>query len=510
MAKLTPDIHAPDLERQVSAPAAKMPVPQPEPDDKSGTPWSKALNKFQTFRGIICVVPTAILWFLPVPAGLTVAAWHFFALFVGTVLGLMLNPLPMAAVILISTVFAVAVKLLTLKDALAAWGNPTAWLVFIAFLFAKGFIKTGLGRRIALILTRVFGDSTLKLSYLLSATDFILSPALPSNTARAGGIMFPIVKSLVVSFDSHPGPTARRIGSFLLICSYFSSCVTSAIFMTAMVSNVLIAEIARKTLGIDITWATWALAGIVPGIASLIIIPLFLYYYYPPELKKTPQAKAHAVDELRKMGPIKRNEIILVFIFFGVLTLWATAIYTNIDATLVGLLGLSAMLVTRILEWQDALEEKGAWDVFIWLGGIIGLADWLAKYGFIAWFAKLVAAHLVGIPWYVSLGLVVLIYFYSQYAFAGMTSHVVAMYAVLIAVAAVAGVPKYLIALTLAYTSSICAVLTPYGTAPAPIYFGAGYVEAKTWWKLGFIVSLLYIAIYVVIGGLWWKLLGLW
>ena len=210
------------------------------------------------------------------------------------------------------------------------------------------------------------------------------------------------------------------------------------------------------------------------------------------------------------MGPITRNEIILICIFFSVLTLWATALYTKIDATLVGLLGLSAMLVTGVIDWQDALEEKGAWDVFIWLGGIIGLADMLVKFGFIAWFAKNVATYLVGVPWYASLVLVVVIYFYSAYGFAGMTSHAVALYAGLIAVAAATGVPKYFSALPLAYMSSICAVLTHYGTAPAPIYLGAGYVDVGTWWKLGFIVSLIYILIYLVIGGLWWRLLGLW
>ncbi|MDR3592087.1 MAG: DASS family sodium-coupled anion symporter [Negativicutes bacterium] len=461
-------------------------------------------------KGFICVGSALVLWFLPVPDGLTATSWHYFALFFGTVLGLVLHPLPMAAVILISTVICVTVRLIPLKDALAAWGNPTIWLVFIAFLFARGFLKTGLGRRIALVLTKAFGDSTLKLAYVLSANDLIISPALPSNTARTGGIMFPIVKSLIVSFDSHPGPTARRIGSFLIMCSYFTGCVTSGMFMTSMVANVLLAEMAQKALGIEITWGLWAMAGIVPGLASLIAIPLFLYYYYPPELKKTPEAKALAARELEKMGPVTRNEKILVGIFLSVLILWATAIYTKIDATLVGLLGLTVMLTTRIIDWQDALDEKGAWDVFIWLGGIIGLADYLVKFGFIAWFAKAVAAYLVGVPWYASLVLVVVIYFYSAYAFAGMTSHAVALYTGLIVVAAAAGVPKYYIALTLAYMSSICAVLTHYGTAPAPLYYGAGYVDLKTWWKIGFLVSILYILIYLVIGGAWWKLLGLW
>lgn len=461
-------------------------------------------------KGLLCIAAMAVLWLIPVPTGLQPVAWRLFALFVATILGFLLQPLPSSAVILVSMIVGMSVGLIKLDDALASWGNSTIWLVFAAFLFAKGFIKTGLGRRIALVLTRAFGDNTLKLAYVLALNDLILAPATPSNTARSGGIIFPIVKSLAVSFDSVPGATARRVGSFLMLSTYFMGCITSAMFMTSMVSNPLIAELARKTLDIDISWALWIQASIVPGTLSIIVIPLFLYIFYPPELKSIPQAKVHAATELDNMGPISRYEKIMGCVFVIVLALWATSMATKLNATYVGLLGVCLMLVTRVIDWQDVLEEKAAWDVFIWLGGIIGMAGFLAKAGFITWFAKSVAIYLSGIPWYLSLLIVVLVYFYAHYGFAGMTSHIVLMYAGLAAVAVAAGAPKYLTALSLAYASSLCATITHFGTAPAPIYFGAGYVDQGTWWKYGFYVSVINIVIWVGIGGLWWKFLGLW
>jgi len=163
-----------------------------------------------------------------------------------------------------------------------------------------------------------------------------------------------------------------------------------------------------------------------------------------------------------------------------------------------------------VIEWQDVLEEKAAWDVFIWLGGTIGLAGFLANYGFITWFAQVVSAHLVGIPWVASWLLIVLIYFYAQYGFAGVTPHLVLMYSGFTAVAVAAGTPPFLAAFSLAAASSLCGSLTHFGTAPAAIYYGAGYVDQATWWKLGIWISIINLIIWLGVGSLWWKVLGLW
>ena len=461
-------------------------------------------------RGIVCVVVTAVIWWLPVPAGLRPEALHMFALFFGTILGFILQPVANSTVVIVSTVFGVGAGLIKLSDALGTWSNSIIWLVFAAFLFARGFIKSGLGKRIAYWLTHAFGDSTLKLAYVLALNDLIISPATPSNIARAGGIMFPIVKSLIVALGSEPGPTARKAGSFLIMSSVSIVFVTSAMFVTSMVSNSLIVELARKTVNIDISWTTWFLAGIVPGLVSIIAIPLFLYLYYPPELKKIPQAKALAAAELEKMGPVTIREKGMAAIFFIVLGLWATSTFTKLDATFIGLVGVSLMLLSTVIEWQDVLEEKAAWDVFIWLGGTIGLAGFLANYGFITWFAQVVSAHLVGIPWVASWLLIVLIYFYAQYGFAGVTPHLVLMYSGFTAVAVAAGTPPFLAAFSLAAASSLCGSLTHFGTAPAAIYYGAGYVDQATWWKLGIWISIINLIIWLGVGSLWWKVLGLW
>lgn len=462
------------------------------------------------YRWLIPLVIGVFLWFFPVPQGLTPVAWHLFAIFVTTIIGFILQPMTIGAVALLSITFTALSGVLKIGDALSGFSNSTIWLIVSAFLFSKGLIKTGLGKRIAYFLIRALGNSPLKLGYTLVLSDLVMSPATPSNTARGGGIIFPIVRSLSSAFGSEPGPTSRKIGAFLTQTTYQGNTITSAMFMTAMAGNPLIALLASKTLNIEISWGLWALAASVPGILSLIIIPYFLYKIYPPTLTDTREAQKIAGEELKKMGTPSYGEIIVGVVFVGALILWATSQFTRLDATTVALLAVSVMLISKVLTWNDVIEEKGAWDTLIWMGALIGLANFLSKLGFIPWFAKSVSVMMVGVPWLQALLVLLVIYMYAHYGFASLVAHITAMYSAFTAVAFAAGAPAYLVALAFAFMSNLCMSLTHYAAGPSPIFFGAGYIDQSTWWKLGFYVSLVNMIIWLGAGSLWWKVLGLW
>ena len=461
-------------------------------------------------RGLVVVAVGALIWFLPVPAGLKPEAWHLFAIFVATILGFILQPLPIGSIAFMAVTFSALFGVLKPAQALSGFANGTIWLIVSAFLFAKGFIKTGLGRRIAYMIIKAIGDSTLKLGYALVLSDLVMAPAMPSSTARAGGVLFPVVRSLSSALGSEPGDTARKVGRYLLQTEYHGNAITCAMFLTAMAGNPLIALLAAKTLNIEITWGQWAMAALVPGIVAIAVIPYFIYKIDPPELKKLPAAKEMASAELVKMGPTTMPEKIIAGVFVGALLLWGTSQFTKVDATIVAMLGVSVMMITSVLDWKDILEEKGAWDTMIWMGSLVALADYLSKLGFIPWFAKVVGASITGIPWLPAFGLLLVVYVYSHYAFASLTAHITAMYAAFISIAVVAGAPAYLVALALAFMSNLMMSLTHYGGGPAPIYFGAGYVEQGVWWTVGFMVSVVNLIIWVGLGAIWWKFLGLW
>jgi len=461
------------------------------------------------YRLLIAVGVGAGLWVAPVPGGVNPQGWHLFAIFAAIILGMVLQAMEAGAVVLLGLIAAILTESMTVSAVLTGFSNSSVWLIVSAFLFSQAVASTGLGKRLAFLFIRAFGGRTLGLAYALTASELVIAPAVPANTARTGGILFPIISSIARVCGSSPDQSPRRLGAFLMLNQFHVTIILSAMFLTAMSANPLAAELAAKTSGVKITWGLWAAAGLLPGLLSLAAAPWLLYRLYPPELVESPQAPAEAQRQLETLGPMSRAEMALAFVVGCCLLLWTTSTLHSLDATTVAFTGLGAMLVLGVMTWQDVINTRGAWDALLWFGGLIGMADWLGRLGLTGWFAQAVGARVQG-PWLWILLVVSLAYFYSHYAFASMTAHVTAMYAPFLAVCVAAGAPALLAALVLGFFSNLNAAMTHYSTGPAPIYFGAGYVDQATWWKLGFIISILHLVIWLGVGLPYWKLIGVW
>lgn len=459
----------------------------------------------------VTVAVGLIIWFIPPPAGLEPKAWQLFAIFVATITGLIVKPLPMGAIAVLGIAACAATKTVTVGQALSGFSNTVIWLIVIAFFISRGFIKTGLGARIAYLFVSRFGKKTLGLSYSLLASDLVLSPAIPSNTARGGGIIMPIIRSLAATYGSNPGDgTERRIGAFLTKTSFQGINVTSAMFMTAMAANPLIVTLAKDVAGLEITWTGWMVAALVPGLVTLAVLPLFIFKVFPPEIRETPGAAQLASEKLREMGPVKTAEKVMLFVFLLILSLWIFGDKLEINATTTALIGLSFLLLSSVLTWEDIKNESSAWDTLVWFAALVMMASFLNSLGMIPWFSESMSNLVGGMSWLAAFLVMVLVYYYSHYFFASNTAHVSAMYAAFLAVMIVAGAPAMLAALVLAFFSSLFSSTTHYGTGPAPVYFGTGFVSQNEWWKIGFFISIIHIVIWVGIGGAWWKILGHW
>ncbi len=451
-----------------------------------------------------------VVWHVPAPEGVTAEAWHLFAIFVATIVGIMLEPLPMGAVAVCGIAAVTLTGTLRLGDALSGFSHSVIWLVVMAFFISRGFIKTGLAARIAYSFIRLLGRRTLGLGYSMVATELVLAPAIPSNTARAGAVMYPIVRSVAEAFGSRPGDgSERRVGGFLIQNSFHGNLVISAMFLTAMAANPLAAQMAADQ-GVEITWTRWAVAALIPGLASLLVVPFVLYKLYPPELKATPDAPGMARSRLAEMGRMKRGEQIMLVTFILLLALWIFGRQLQVHSTVTAIVGLAVLLATRVLTWEDVLNEKGAWNVFIWLSTLVMMATYLSRLGLVGWFSDTVGGLFTNTDWLPAFVVLSLIYFYSHYFIAGNTAHISSMYAAFLAMALAVGTPPLLGALVLGFFSNLFSSMTHYSTGPAPVLFGAGYVKLADWWKLGAVVSVVNITIWLGIGGLWWKVIGLW
>lgn len=465
------------------------------------------------YRGFIWpVIVGVILWLLtPMkPAAVPVAGWHMFALFVGTIIACITRPLPIGGVSILAFALTVLTGTLPMDKAILGFGNSSIWMIAMAFFIARGFIKTGLGRRIALNFVRLFGKKTLGLAYSLIGVDLIMAPATPSNTARAGGVLYPIIKSLAQSFGSDPKDgTERKIGSFLVFAEYHGDMITAAMFMTAMAANPLVQTLAKSS-GVNISWGGWFLAALVPGIISLIVVPWLIYKMYPPEIKETPNAKQWAEKELDQMGKMTLPEKLMAVIFIIALVLWMTGSLTKIDASLAAFLTLGLLLVVGVLSWTDVLHETGAWNTLTWFSVLVMMAGSLTTLGFIPWLSSSIGSMLHGMSWFLVLAILIVFFFYSHYLFASSTAHVTAMYSALLAVAISAHVPPMLAALLLGFFGNLNASTTHYASGPAPALFGSGYVPQNKWWSLNLVLGVFYLVVWIGIGSLWIKVIGMW
>ncbi|CAA7404148.1 unnamed protein product [Spirodela intermedia] len=488
----------------VRASAAGSP-PAPAP----AQPWQGA-----ALKPLAASIATGvILWFVPVPGGVSRNAWQLLAIFLATIVGIITQPLPLGAVALMGLGAAVLTKTLTFAAAFSAFGDPIPWLIALAFFFARGFIKTGLGNRVAYQFVSMFGSSSLGLGYSLVFSEALLAPAIPSVSARAGGIFLPLVKSLCTACGSNVGDgTERRLGSWLMLTCFQTSVISSAMFLTGMAANPLSANLTQSAISQTIGWTDWAVAASVPGLVSLIVVPLLLYIVYPPSVKSSPDAPKLARERLKKMGPMTKNEIIMSLTLLLTVGLWVFGGVINVDAVTAAILGLSILLVTGVVTWKECLSEAVAWDTLTWFAALIAMAGYLNKYGLISWFSQTVVKFVggLGLSWQLSFGILVLLYFYSHYFFASGAAHIGAMFTAFLSVASALGTPPLFAAMVLSFLSNLMGGLTHYGIGSAPVFYGANYVPLGTWWGYGFLISVVNILIWLGIGGVWWKVIGLW
>ena len=460
-------------------------------------------------RWAIVLVPGLLLYFVPI-TGLGAQQSHLLAIFAASIIALVAQPVPMGVTLVVAMVLLALTGTLPPVRVLSGFGNITVWLIFTAFLFARAVTATGFGTRIGYLFIRQFARSPLTLGYSIAAADLVLAPFIPSDTARGGGIIYPVARSVAADFGSEPGPTAGRMGTYLMLTAFHTTYIASGIFLTGMAANPLIADFAKKLGHVDLTWMTWFKGSSLPGFLSLAIIPWLLLRLFRPGIQDTEPARELARRELKRLGPLSRDEKWLIAIMLGVMAGWVTSTWHGVPNTFVALTGLSCVLLTRVLTWDDLLSEKRAWDALIWFAPLLMMADALTETGVIKFLSGHVFALLQGWSWPVALIALTVAYLYAHYTFASMTAHITALYPGFLAAALAAGAPPLVSALALAYFSNLNAGITHYGTGSAPVYFGSGYVRQMDWWKVGFLISLLNIVIWLGVGMWWWKLIGIW
>ena len=455
---------------------------------------------------LIVLLVGLFIWFIPTPAGLETQAWHLFAVFITAIFAVIINAMPIFTSSIIALATVVLTGTLTTKQAYSGFSEEFILLIIVAFLIARGVIKSGLGKRIAFLIIRKFGTSSLKLGYSIVAADMFISPAFPSNTARSG-VLYPIVNALAADSGSKVADgTRKKIGSFLMMTSMAGLTLSSTLWLTAMAANPAGAKMAKE-VGIDISYGSWALAASVPVLVLYFLVPWVIFKIYPPELKETPEAPAIAQEALDKMGPVHKNEWIMAGTFIGMVTLWVMSGTWGLDKTAVAFLGLGILMVANIFTLEDLRNEGNALGTLVWFAILYSMSKYLNELGFMGWVGDHISTSVAGFSWPVVYVSLIVGYVLIHYFFVSQTAQMLALFSVFLGVAIKAGVPTEMMAYMLLFATNFNAIITPQGSSANVIYTGSGYIEAGEVYKIGGIVTAVNTLVFLTIGTAWMMLI---
>ena len=478
---------------------------------------------------LILIAIIAATYVFPAPEGLSVVGWHLFGVYVATIVAIILKPFALPVILLAGVAISSIIigitpgeqwfdaknnKMLEIaleeEDVLGGYKSGTTWLVFAAFAMSTAFVATGLGKRIAYLLIGKFGSTTLRLGYVNACLDLLISPAMPSVTARAGGIIFPIMNSVAVSLGSDPATSPRKAGRYLLLNTYMVVKGTGYLFLTAMAPNAFALQLMEPILHVKFDWGQWFFAASIPGLLCLLLTPLVVYLICPPELKQLDN-KAIAKKGLEELGPMTVREKTLLGLFILAVVSWALGKHIGLQEASTTAISIMALLVIfTVVSWDDLLKNKGAWNTLIWYGGILGLSSVLKKAHFFDWLSQFLGEKLAFLGTDHGTLAAVVILFMSvaiRYLFAAGGAYIAAMVPVFSAVGLAAGADPTLLALGLLFSNCYGGALTHYGSGPAPVIYGAGYNDIKSWWIVGAVFAFGNLLIHVTIGFAWWKAL---
>ncbi|NNL15190.1 MAG: DASS family sodium-coupled anion symporter [Flavobacteriaceae bacterium] len=455
-------------------------------------------QKLRWVKRIITLAAGTIIWHLPVPWDITPDAWQLFTIFITAIIGVLLEAFSIFTASVIALIAVVLLRVLTPEQAYSGFSESFILLILAAFLVAKGVMKSGLGRRIAFLLIRRFGRSTLNLGYCLVVTDTILGPSIPSNTARSG-IMYPITHAL--SLDTGSLPTAegrKRTGTYLMMTYIAGQTISSALWLTGMAGNPIGVGIAAQ-FGVNMNFGNWVFVASVPCIVALIAIPFVLYKLFPPESKYTPEAPEMARKGLQEMGPMSTQEWIMGITFMGMILLWAFSSLLNINLAIVAFLGLTILILANVYTIGDIRDGAGdALETYVWFAILYMISTQLNDMGFMKILGAQIATYFSDYNWVTVYILLTILYIVIHYLFVSQTAHLLALYAVFLQVAVNAEVPVALMAFMLSFATNLFAAITPQASSSNILFVGSGFLPSRDIYKQGAVITVLNTVIFLL------------
>lgn len=485
-------------------------------------------NKFEELGknyGLICsILVGVIVWLLPTPESMTIVQHKLLSIFAGAVvLWITIGVSFATSTILIIVLLYFWVgnldgKLTPSGDivrqvdfTLSGFGTSSVWLLVTGFIISIAMVNTGVARRVALQMMRLFGKTPMGATFAPMIANLIIAPLTPSNTARTAA-MLPIVEGVAQGYQLEKGNS--NFGRGLFLANTFASNITASAFLTGTIPNPMALGMIITAIGgatSITTWGFWTLAALPTSILVLIVamwIPLKLF---PPEMDSVPGGLAYIKEELVKMGPMSVREKKAILFFLLALCLWASDMWHGMNSAMVAFLVSMLILLPKVgvLTWQDA--QKGIpWELFVYFGGVLTLSSCLMQTKAFEWVIKGVIASL-GLESVSMMPLLIILMgftIFSHCIWSTTTAMAGVMIPIYIGLAQAFDFPVVGFVLPLAILMGY-ALFLPFNTMGNIIMFGAGYYTVMDQIKASCLVGLAAWVLWAVTAYVWFPLIGL-
>ena len=401
------------------------------------------------------------------------------------------------------------------SEALAPFFDPAVALIFGGFLIGRALTKYELDKRLALlIISRTKGSGGSLILTVMGVTAFL--SMWISNTASAA-IMIPI--ALAVISRIRDTDIRGKYGKALVLGVAYAATLGGVASLVGSPPNPLAASYINSFLGIEFTFMSWIPFGLPVVLIMLPITWQWIVFRFkiPRDIEEMDDLKELSRKEYLRLGPMPREQKLVVLIFASVVILWFTERLPDfivdiigwsghgISSSIVALIGGVSLMILRLLDEKD-VSSHISWSSLLILGSGIALGGAMIDTGLSAFIAQ----QMNGLGIFPTVIIVVIIGVIAVLVtmVASNTGAAVILIPVAIPLAVGLGIDPLLITMVIAIGVSMDFAL-PTGTPPSTIAYSTGKVEMREMITTGLVVDLIAVLVLTIVVVWLWGLLGL-
>ena len=347
--------------------------------------------QFTHFHGLIVAVVLAIVFYL-LPTGLQPKQQMALAVAVFTVAMWVCNVLPIELTAILFSVLVAVFKILPPGKAFAGFSDPTPWFMVAVLMFGVAVTDTGLGTRLSLSLTRVFGTSFRGMIIALILTGFVLTFLTPAGVERVL-ICYPLALGIGIAIMGSESDS--NVKKFAMSVAYIAGNNFGFAILTGTSANMVAMGVIKQVTGYSFLWMQWARWFFVPIVLTTLISIYIMYKLYPPERTQAISTGTTLQQKALELGPMSGRELKTLLYLTLALALWVTDRWHGIPPWAVAVFVAALMCAPNIGCLTVPDLKKLPFPIALFSAGTISLGIVMSETGVSAWLGKATLGHLI-------------------------------------------------------------------------------------------------------------------